>query len=81
MTPKSPFFSSILKISVKHFHPALAASLVRDFPRSHNKKLKLIVYFFTVYKDCSWCDRTSERMSFWAITNKFGLAQQDKIDF
>ena len=38
-----------------------------------------MVHFLPLLKTVPWYDRTSERTSFWAITMKFGLAQQDKI--
>ena len=73
------FFSLILRTSIENFRPTLGASLIRDFFGNHNKKLKFTVHFLTVLKTVPWYDRTLKRTSFWTITNRFGLAQQDKI--
>ena len=75
----APFSSLILKTSVKNFHPALGASLIVDFSGNHNKKLKIIFHFLAFLKTVQKYNRTSKRTSFWAITNRFGLAQQDRI--
>ena len=68
----------------------MGATLIRNFSRNHNKKLKFIVHcsFLTAFKDFSVVNFykfkivasfTLKQMSFWVITNRFGPAQQDKI--
>ena len=49
----TPFLRLILKMSVKNFRPTLGAYLIRDFSGDHNRKLKCIVHFLTVFRDCS----------------------------
>ena len=47
------FLSLISKTSVKTFCPTLGASLIRAFSGNYNKKIKFIVLFMTILKDCS----------------------------
>ena len=38
---------------VKSFRPALGVSLIGDVSGNHDKKLKFIVHFLSIFKDCS----------------------------
>ena len=72
-------FKANFKTGVKNFYPTLGATLIEDFSGNHNKKFKSIDHFLPFLKTVTSYDRTSKRMSFWAITSRFRQAQQDKI--
>ena len=73
------FFELNFKDLYKSFRPTMGVSLIRYFSGNRNKKLKFIVHFLPFLKTVPWNVRTLKQTSFWAITNRFGLAQQEKI--
>ena len=76
---RHPFLHLIVKTSVKIFVQLWVHLKLATFLGTITKNPTFIVHFLPFLKTVRQHDHTLKQTSFGAITNKFGLAQQDKI--